>query len=58
MKSWRRQRGREGEQIAVAFLQRHGYRIQERNYRNRKGEIDIIAWDGATLVFVEVKAKT
>lgn len=58
MKGWRRQRGQEGEQIAVAFLQRHGYRIQEQNYRNRKGEIDIIAWDGATLVFVEVKAKS
>lgn len=58
MKGWRRQRGREGEQIAAAFLQRCGYRIQERNYRSRKGEIDIIAWDGATLVFVEVKAKT
>ena len=58
MKGWRRQRGQEGEQLAVAFLQRQGYRIQEQNYRNRKGEIDIIAWDGETLVFVEVKAKT
>jgi putative endonuclease len=58
MKGWRRQRGQEGEQIAAAFLQRQGYVIKERNYRNRKGEIDIIAWHEATLVFVEVKTKT
>ena len=43
---------------AVGFLQRLGYRIQERNFRVRQGEIDIIAWDHETLVFVEVKAKS
>lgn len=53
----RRERGDAGEQMAVSFLQRLGYRIAARNYRLRVGEIDIVAWDGATLVFVEVKTK-
>ena len=53
----RRQRGEQGEQLAVAYLQGQGYRIQEQNYRSRRGEVDIIAWDGSTLVFVEVKTK-
>jgi putative endonuclease len=57
MSRWRRLRGQRGEQIAVAYLQERGYRIQQRNYRCRRGEIDIIAWDGSTLVFVEVKTK-
>ena len=58
MQGRRRQRGQQGEQIAVTYLQRQGYRIQQQNYRSRYGEIDIIAWDGSTLVFVEVKTKT
>lgn len=58
MTRWRRQRGQDGEAIAAEFLKGLGYRIQERNYRVRQGEVDIIAWDGATLVFVEVKAKS
>jgi putative endonuclease len=58
MSLWRRHRGQLGEQIAVDYLQRQGYRIQQRNYRCRRGEIDIIAWDGATLVFIEVKTKS
>jgi putative endonuclease len=41
----------------VAHLQEHGYRIQHQNYRSRRGEIDIIAWDGPVLVFIEVKTK-
>lgn len=49
--------GPAGEAVAVAALARRGYRIVERNYRCRWGEIDIIARDGETLVFVEVKAK-
>lgn len=57
MSLWRRQRGQHGEELALAHLQRQGYRIQQQNYRCRRGEIDIIAWDGATLVFVEVKTK-
>jgi putative endonuclease len=50
-------RGQPGEQMAVVYLQQQGYRIQQQNYRCRQGEIDIIAWDGSTLVFVEVKTK-
>jgi putative endonuclease len=50
--------GAEGEDIAAAFLVKKGYRILERNYRNSLGEIDMIAIDGQTLVFVEVKARS
>ena len=57
MRSWRRQQGQHGEQLAVQFLQRQGYRITQQNYRCRGGEVDIIAWDGPTLVFIEVKTK-
>ena len=57
MRSWRQWRGQRGEQMAVQFLQRQGYRIAQQNYRCRGGEIDIIAWDGPTLVFIEVKTK-
>ena len=49
--------GISGENLACAELQRRGYAILERRYRTRLGEIDIIARDGATLVFVEVKAR-
>jgi len=54
----RRPKGDAGEQIAVSFLEQLGYRIAARNFRLRTGEIDIVAWDGSTLVFVEVKTKT
>ncbi len=43
--------------MAETFLAENGYVIMERNYRTRFGEIDIIAKDGITLVFVEVKAR-
>lgn len=43
------------EQAAGSFLKKKGYRILEYNYRSRIGEIDIIAMDGAYLVFCEVK---
>ena len=46
-----------GETLACAELQRRGYAIVERRYRTRFGEIDIIARDGPTVVFVEVKAR-
>lgn len=51
----RRQTGTRYEDLAAAFLESEGYRILERNYRDRLGEIDIIAKDGDYLVFVEVK---
>ena len=49
--------GKKGEEIAVNYLQKKGYRIVERGYRLFRGELDIIAYDGATLVFVEVKTR-
>lgn len=58
MTQWRLRRGVQGEQLAVDYLKRLGYRIQQRNYRCRQGEIDIIAWDGPVLVFVEVKTRS
>ena len=50
--------GAQGESIACAELERLGYSIVERNYRSRFGEIDIVANDAGTVVFVEVKTKT
>jgi putative endonuclease len=49
--------GKSGEDAAVAELERRGYAILERRYRTRHGEIDIVAEDSGTLVFVEVKAR-
>ena len=49
--------GARGEEIAVAYLIRQKYRIIETNFRCRCGEVDIIARDGKTLVFVEVKTR-
>src|SRR5207247_9286437 len=49
--------GEEGERAASRFLEARGYRILERNYRTRRGEIDLIAEDGRILVFVEVKVR-
>ncbi len=46
-----------GEDAAVRHLEASGYRIVCRNYRCRLGELDIVAWDGPTLVFVEVKTR-
>ncbi len=46
-----------GEAVAVRHLEKMGYRILHRNYRTRLGEIDIIARDKDTLVFVEVKSR-
>ncbi|GAB6036420.1 YraN family protein [Fundidesulfovibrio butyratiphilus] len=49
--------GRQGEDLAVALLERSGYRVVARNWRCPRGEVDIIAAHGATLVFVEVKSR-
>ena len=49
--------GRRGEEAAAKFLHRHGYDVVERNWTCGAGEADIIARDGATLVFVEVKTR-
>ena len=53
----RAERGRAAEDAAAALLEAHGYRVVARNVRLPGGEIDIIARDGDTVVFVEVKAR-
>lgn len=53
----RKDTGERGEKLARDFLKKQGYKIVENNYRCRRGEVDIIAWDGDTLVFVEVRSK-
>lgn len=50
--------GRSGEQLAADFLEKHGYRIVERNWRGIRGELDIIAEQDDTTVFVEVKTRS
>ena len=47
-----------GEDLAAAYLEGRGMRVAARNYRCRQGEIDLIAWEGETLCFVEVKARS
>jgi putative endonuclease len=49
--------GQLGEQLAVDHLTRRGFEIVERNYRTRWGELDIVGFDGTTLVFCEVKTR-
>jgi putative endonuclease len=49
--------GQEWEDAAARHLQHEGYRILARNYRTKAGEIDFVAEDGATLCFIEVKAR-
>jgi putative endonuclease len=53
----RRALGAFGERLAAAHLEAKGYRILERNYRRREGEIDIVAARGGCLVFVEVRTR-
>ena len=50
--------GKRGEDLALRFLKRKGYKIVERNYVCKMGEMDIIAQEKDTLVFVEVKTRT
>ena len=50
-------RGEQAETLAADFLSGKGLRIAVRNYRSRYGEIDLIAREGATVVFVEVRSR-
>ncbi len=50
--------GSQGEILAQSYLKKLGFRIIDENYRTRWGEIDIIARDGKTIVFIEVKTRT
>lgn len=52
-----RDTGRIGEDYAARWLECHGYRVVERNYHSRYGEIDIIAEDSQYIIFVEVKTR-
>ncbi|MCS6922972.1 MAG: YraN family protein [Fimbriimonadales bacterium] len=49
--------GQRGEEQAAQYLQAQGYRLLARNWRKREGELDIVAMDGDTLAFVEVKTR-
>ncbi len=51
----RKSLGRRGEQLAAEHVERLGWRIVERNYQTRLGELDLVAIDADTLVFIEVK---
>jgi putative endonuclease len=52
--------GRRGEEAAFFYLRRHGYTIVARGWRSGKapGDLDLVAWDGTTLCFVEVKTRS
>jgi len=54
----RQKLGREGEKRAEKFLLSKGYKVIERNFKTPFGEIDLIAYAGKVLVFIEVKART
>jgi putative endonuclease len=49
--------GKGSEALAAEFLEKRGYTMVEKNFRTRRGELDLIALDGDFLVFVEVKAR-
>ena len=51
-------RGREAEALAAVFLEAQGYRIVARNHGCRRGEVDHVCRDGATLCFVEVRSRS
>jgi putative endonuclease len=53
-------RGQKGEEMAYFYLREHGYVVVARNFHSRRhrGEIDLIAWDGDVLCFVEVKTRS
>ena len=54
----RLQFGREGESAAITFLKKKGYRILEKNFRSKLGEIDVIAEQAGVIVFIEVKTRS
>ncbi|HPE57457.1 MAG TPA: YraN family protein [Bacteroidales bacterium] len=50
--------GKKGEEIAARYLRGLGYKIVEQNWRHKKDEIDLIAFDGSFLVIIEVKTRS
>ena len=53
-----RAEGMQGEAIVARYLREQGYTLAAHGYHSRFGEIDLIAWDGPVLCFVEVKTRT
>jgi len=60
MKGYKRKLGQWGEELAIKYLLRHGYKIVKQHWQKREGEIDIIAFNSQVncLVFIEVKTRT
>ncbi|NQS99636.1 MAG: YraN family protein [Candidatus Omnitrophica bacterium] len=58
MQGYKQRLGKKGERLAVQFLRHKGYQIIAKNFSSRLGEIDIIAYCGTTIVFIEVKTRT
>ncbi len=56
-KGYKQRLGQRGEEIAVNYLRQQGYTILTRNWRCPRGEIDIVACEGETLAFVEVRTR-
>lgn len=54
---YKRAIGTKGELLAVKFLKKKGYKILQRNYWRRNGEIDVVCYDHGTIAFVEVKTR-
>jgi putative endonuclease len=50
--------GKKGEKLAINYLKKRGCSIRSSNFRTRLGEIDIVAEDNGTIIFVEVKTRT
>ena len=55
--NFRAEFGREAEDIALRYLQKHGLTLLQRNFRSRFGEIDLIVQQNNTIIFVEVRAR-
>ncbi len=55
--TYQKKLGHKGEEIAAEYLLKKGYRILEKNYYSRYGEIDLVAQNGGAIVFVEVKTR-
>jgi putative endonuclease len=58
MEDSRKALGSKGDELAVQYLKKKGYKVIEKNYHCQGGEIDLIAREGDTLVFVEIKARS
>ncbi len=54
----RRERGREAEDAAAAWLRRRGFEVLDRNHATRRGEVDLVCREGDVLCFVEVRSRT